>query len=208
MISYVQQMYAQPFYHDPDEGDPPPPYDGHGRTRSRTRTTCSTTARPSTRASARSATAARRAARGPTARASSRCRRTSATAATATSPTATTSGVSRSACPWSAMPAVGAAVLHRRAVDGRALHPDDVHADRADAAEAARGRELHVPAALQGADDAGDGVVRARQGALRQHVHAVPRAGGRRPRPGRPVSQAAARQPAGPGARTSTRRRR
>jgi mono/diheme cytochrome c family protein len=26
-ISYVQQMYAQPFYHDPDEGDPPPPFD-------------------------------------------------------------------------------------------------------------------------------------------------------------------------------------
>ena len=26
-ISYVQQMYAQPFYHDPDEGDVPPPFD-------------------------------------------------------------------------------------------------------------------------------------------------------------------------------------
>ena len=26
-IAYVQQMYAQPFYHDPDEGDVPPPFD-------------------------------------------------------------------------------------------------------------------------------------------------------------------------------------
>ena len=26
-IAYVQQMYAQPFYHDPDEGDVPPPWD-------------------------------------------------------------------------------------------------------------------------------------------------------------------------------------
>ena len=27
VIGYVQQMFAQPFYHDPDEGDAPPPYD-------------------------------------------------------------------------------------------------------------------------------------------------------------------------------------
>jgi len=27
-IEYVQQMFAQPFYHDPDEGDPPAEYDG------------------------------------------------------------------------------------------------------------------------------------------------------------------------------------
>ena len=26
VISYIQQTFAQPFYHDPDEGDPPPPY--------------------------------------------------------------------------------------------------------------------------------------------------------------------------------------
>jgi cbb3-type cytochrome c oxidase subunit II len=28
VIRYVQVIYAQPFYHDPDEGDPPPPYAG------------------------------------------------------------------------------------------------------------------------------------------------------------------------------------
>ena len=26
VIDYAQQMFAQPFYHDPDEGDAPPPY--------------------------------------------------------------------------------------------------------------------------------------------------------------------------------------
>jgi cytochrome c oxidase cbb3-type subunit 2 len=28
VIGYVQQLFAQPFYHDPDEGDAPPPYAG------------------------------------------------------------------------------------------------------------------------------------------------------------------------------------
>ncbi len=28
IIKYIQLMYAQPFYHDPDEGDVPPPYAG------------------------------------------------------------------------------------------------------------------------------------------------------------------------------------
>ena len=101
--------------------------------------------------------------------------------------------------PWSAMPAWGLqysidelwTVVHYIRTMFTQTEPTP--------AEAARGRELHRAAAVQGADDAGDGVVRARQGALRQHVLAVPRAGGQRPRPGRPVSEAEAGEPAGPG---------
>ena len=142
--SYVQLMYAQPFYHDPDEGDPPPPYATRWRTRSRTRTRCSTAARRSTRASARSATAARGGVRGRTAPASSRCRRTSATAATATSPTATTSGVSRSASRGARCPSWGLqysedelwTVVHYLRTMFTQTEPD--------AAQAARGQDLHV----------------------------------------------------------------
>ena len=43
------------------------------------------------------------------------------------------------------MPSVGIPVLHGRAVDRGALHPHDVHADRAIAAEAAEGQEFRFP---------------------------------------------------------------
>ncbi len=198
VIRYVQVIYAQPFYHDPDEGDPPPPYAGMTNPLQNSYAVLDSGKAIYTREC--------QVCHGCSGRGEGPYR-------TGLEPLPPDFGDGsygdftdadyfwrlEVGVPWSAMPTWGLqysadelwTVVHYLRTTFTQTEPS--------LPKLPEGPGLHLPAVVQAAGDARDRVVRAWQGPVRQHVLAVPRTDRGRPRPGRPVSQAAAGQPAGPG---------